>query len=219
MNEDSSRVNLMIVTLEGAQIEWAGCNYAVLDDQDLYYDCESPEIAHHELTHTVFLNNGVDLGPTLNEVLSTFYSEKNMKKQGIQTWSWIQYYDFFNFDDKCITSGADGFDHAFHYADDRSFHYTYGFIFCKFLEDAYGDDIFVKLLNAATVDNFDASYSPDDEKSSLAHDTEQMKKIIISVTEKNVFDKFAEWYSSQWDNEKQEWKDYMTSIGEDVSFL
>lgn len=219
MNEDNSRVNLMIVTLEGAEIEWAGCNYAVLDDQDLYYDCETADVAHHELTHTVFLNNGADLGPTLNEGIATFFSEKNMEQQGAHTWSWIQYYDQFGFDDKCILDGADGFDHAFHYADDRSFHYVYGFTFCKFLEDTYGKDIFIKLLNAATADGFDASYSPDDEAGSLAEDTEHMKKIIISVTEKDVFEKFAEWYSAEWGNEKQEWKDYMTSIGEDVSFL
>ncbi len=219
MNEDDSRVNLIIVTLEGAEIEWAGCNYAVLDDQDLYYDCETADVAHHELTHTVFLNNGADLGPTLNEGIATFFSEKNMEQQGSHTWSWIQYYDHYGFDDKCILDGADGFDHAFHYADDRSFHYVYGFTFCKFLEDTYGEDIFRKLLNAATADGFDASFSSDDEAGSLAEDTEHMKKIIISVTEKDVFEKFAEWYSSEWGNEKQEWKDYMTSIGEDVSFL
>ncbi len=219
MNENNSRVNLIIVTLEGAEIEWAGCNYAVLDDQDLYYDCETADVAHHELTHTIFLNNGADLGPTLNEGIATFFSEKNMEQQGAHTWSWIQYYDHYGFDDKCILEGADGFDHAFHYADDRSFHYVYGFTFCKFLEDTYGKDVFKKLLDAATSDGFDASYSPDDEAGSLAHDTEHMKKIIISVTEKNVFEKFAEWYSSEWSNEKQEWKDYMTSIGEDVSFL
>lgn len=219
MNEDDSRVNLMLVTLEGDEIQWAGCNFALLDDEDLYYDCETPDTAHHELTHTICLNNGVDIGPTLEEGLATFYSEKMMEQYGCQTWSWIQYYYPYNFDDACIFEGADGFDHAFHDAPDRSFHYAYGFIFCTFLEDTYGNDVFMKIRDAATADSFDASYSLEDETASLAADTEQLKEIIIAVTDADVFDKFAEWYTANWESEKNDWKEYMTSLGEDVSFL
>lgn len=219
MNSDASRVNLMVVTLEGAEIEWAGCNFALLDDEDLYYECEIADVAHHELTHTIFLNNGVDIGPTMEEGLATFYSEKLMEENGFHTWSWVQYYFPYNFDNACIFEGADGFDVAFDDAPDRSFHYTYGFIFCKFLEDTYGNDIFVKIRDAATKDRFDSSFSPDDAEASLAEDTKQLKEIIISVTDVDVFDKFTQWYSAEWTGEIQRWKDYMTSIGEDVSFL
>lgn len=219
MNEDNSRVNIMLVTLEGGEIEWAGRNMALLDDEDVYYDCEYFDVAHHELTHTILLNNGVNLGPTLEEGLATFYSEVALEEYSYNTWNWAQYYYPADFDDACILDGADGFDHAFHYAPDRSFHYIYGYIFCTFLEDVYGDDIFMDIRNAATKDGFDASFYPDNEEASLAEDTEQMKKIIISVTDNEVFDKFAAWYAEDWENEKTEWKAYMTSLGEDVSFM
>lgn len=219
VNDSMERIDIVITPLENSEIEWAMDNFLLLDDNDPYPDCEFPSTTYHELIHTVFINNGVMLGGTIDEGIAEYFSEIIMMEMGIKTWNWVMYYDDYIFDPACISEGADGFDITFADAPDRSFHYAYGFILCNFLADTYGEDIFRKLLNAATADGFDSSYDPNDEKAFVAADTEHMKKILISVTEPDMFDKFAQWYEAEWDGEIQEWKDYMTSLGEDVSFI
>lgn len=218
LNADNTYVNILIVNLENDEIEWADHNHALLDDEDLYFEAEVSNVAHHELIHVVFLNNYVDLGATLDEGIAEFYTEKLMKEYKNQTWSWVQYYFPYDFDDSSILNGKDGFECNFVNEENRSYHYTYGLFFVHFLYETYGENILNDIGKAATDDKFDSSYDPNDE-STIKADDEQLKNIIISVTEDDVFEKFAQWYKDNLSRLQTEWKDYMTSIGEDVSFI
>ncbi len=217
VNGDGELLNVVISPLEDGITPWSERNFILLDDGDPYFANETPEGMFQLLTGVVLRNNGVSLGNTLDVGIELLCAEKLLEQHGCHTWSWVQFYKPFDFDDSCIRSGADGFDHMF--MNGGGAHSVYGFVFCSFLEDTYGEDIFVKLLNKATAEGFDAAYESVNEDAALAADTQQMRDIIISVTELDVFEKFAQWYGSDWSGKVQEWKDYMTSIGEDVSFL
>ncbi len=218
LNADNSYVNILIVNLENDEIEWAEYNQLLLDDEDLYFESENLSVAHHELIHVAFLNNFANLGATLNEGIAEFHAEKLMKEYENNTWSWVQYYFPYEFDDSSILSGKDGFECNFVNEENRSYHYTYGIYFAHFLYETYGENIFKDIGKAATDDKFNPSYDPYDE-STVKADDEQLKNIIISVTDDDVFDKFSQWYQDNLSRLQTQWKDYMTSIGEDVSFL
>lgn len=224
LNFDNSYVNIVVAELVDAQIPYAYYNFVVLDPDYIYYDGEDdPGAAYHELTHVIFLNNYADMGETLNEGLATYFSEQILMNYGIQTWSWIMYYQPGNIDAAYILEGADGFESEFYlneYYDQYS--YFYGYMFMNFIEETYGKEAFLDIADAVTKSDYERSFDGDTDeeiKENLKKSDEIIKEAIISVTEEGVFEKFADWYK---DNNKRlfaDWKTYMTSIGEDVSFL
>ena len=224
LNFDNSYVNIVVTELVDAQIPYAYYNFAVLDADYIYSDGEDdPGAAYHELTHVIFLNNYGDIGETLNEGLALHFTEQILMNYGIQTWSWIMYYQPGNINAAYILEGADGFESEFYlneYNDQYS--YFYGCIFMNFIAESYGKETFLDIADAVTKSGYERNFDGDTDeeiKENLKKSDEIIKEAIISVTEEGVFEKFAGWYK---DNNKRlfdDWKTYMTSIGEDVSFL
>lgn len=216
VNTEGEMVNIFIADFSDIYVQWAEHNLTALDPSDFNLDESGGYTAYHELSHVIYLNNGVQLGSTMDEGAAELTAEKALMMNGRQVWNWVQHYYPASFDESPVASGEDGFDYAFNYMDDRHYAYGYGFRFIKYLEDVYGEDIYVKILNEATARGFWAGYDPSNEEESYKQNTEQLKSIIKSQTSEDVFDNFSSWYTSSWSGEVQKWYDYMVSIGEEM---
>ena len=83
----------------------------------------------------------------------------------------------------------------------------------SFLVDVYGDDIFFKIVDAATADGYNEGYDYYDRENSINADTEHLKKIIKSQTSDDVFEEFADWYEENWENECDEYYAHLSELG------
>ena len=133
------------------------------------------------------------------------------------------YYQPGNIDAAYILEGADGFESEFYqneYYDQYT--YFYGYMFMSFIEETYGKEAFLDIADAVTKSDYERNFNGDTDeeiKENLKKSDEIIKGAIISVTEEGVFEKFAGWYTDNNKRRFDDWKTYMTSIGEDVSFL
>ncbi len=211
LNEDATKVNVMIVNLEDGAVPWAWENNAILDDEDYDFELTGYQAIYHELTHVLQFRNGVALGSTLDEGYATYVSAKAQQSDGIVPWSAMQYYYPYDFDDSVIFGGESSFHHAYN---DREIPYQYGFRFVSFLMDTYGEDVYINILNEATAQGFNNSYDPENEEESMKEDTVQMIEIIKSQTSEDVFEQFIQWYNNKWSGKCQEFMDYTGIMNE-----
>lgn len=211
VNQDADKINILIVDLSGEYIQWASENNAILEAADYNYDETFHQTIYHELSHVIQARNGVGLGGMMNEGYASYIADKAMRAQNMPAWNTVQYYFPASYDDSVIALGETGFSHSF---DEKDNNYQYGIRFVTFLNDVYGEDSFIRILNEATALGFDEGYYPDDQENSLREDTEQLKTIIKSQTSEDVFDRFAGWYAENWSVRGDEYIAYMESIGQ-----
>lgn len=213
INSDMTKVNVIIANLEDT-LQYASDNNAILESADYDYEQTYYQTIYHELTHVIQMRNGVSLGSVMDEGYATYIADKAQRAQKMQAWNTVQYYFPYSYDDSVVSLGENGFKHYF--VDDRDANYQYGIRFITFLYDVYGDEMFGKILKEATEKGFDSGYDPED-ANTITEDTEELKIIIKSKTDEDVFEKFADWYADNWSVKGAEYVKYMESIGNDMT--
>lgn len=205
---DQGKIYVLVADIAGYS-PWAATNLIVLDIPDMERD--NPFAIYHELAHVIYMRNATDMGLCIDEGLATWTVDRIYRSKGIVDWTTSFYMDSTTFDDACIAAGAEGFCHTFDNSDDN---YCYGYRFITFLTETYGEEIIMKLLNAATADGFDPCFGEDEAADKLA-DTQHMKKILFSVAGEDVFDRFALWHEEELPGQLDEFFAYMRSMGEE----
>jgi len=214
VNADHKKINIYIVEL-GNAIQVTIDNSIIVESSDFYYEETSYQTLYHELAHVVHLRNGVSVGSTLAEGYAECIAYEAMKKNKIATWNMIQYFGENNlFDESIIYNGESAFEHIFEISD---YNYQYGVRFMTFLFEKYGDRIFIEILNDATSRGYDDSYLVGDSDDRNA-DCEMLKEIIKANTSEDVFERFADWYTENWQLHKNKYNEYMNAIGMDMPF-
>ena len=211
INTDNEKIMIIIVNNpENKLVQQAFPEGAVLDASD--YDLEETgwQTIYHELSHVLHLRNGEGLSSTMNEGFAAYNEDRTQRRLGLPSWDAIQYYSGMLFDDSVIALGEEGFSCYYEVKDDN---YQYGFRFMSFLVDVYGDDIFFKIVDAATADGYNEGYDYYDRENSINADTEHLKKIIKSQTSDDVFEEFADWYEENWENECDEYYAHLSELG------
>jgi len=205
VNPEAEKINVLVADL-GDYSPFGSQYFAVVDIIDM--DDPTRTALYHELSHVLYMRNGVSMGSTLNEGLATYLVNKVNRAKNIPSWNTLYYMEYPMFDETLITGGADGFRHQYDVGDN---HYCYGYRFVTFLAQIYGEEIIHELLSAATAGRFDPSYGSNAEADKQA-DTAHMKRIIISVAGDDVFDRFAAWHQEELPKMIKEYRKYMDSL-------
>ncbi len=212
INKDEKKPDIFVVDMQNGAIPYSSNNLAVLSPED-YTEESMYDIQYHEFAHVIHVNNGAKLGDVLTEAFAIDISEDIMKNKKLPIWSMIQYYTFDDFDEETVKKGAEGFDYSYSHHEDHHYNYKYGIRFLKYLKSEYGEDIFYRILEEATVRGYtDYIIAGEEEKSELENN-ENLKKIIISRTSEDVFDNFYDWYKANWQTEIDNYYAYMKSVG------
>ena len=214
INADADKIDILILDLGDDYVQWAASNTAVLDHSDYDYDSTYNQTIYHELAHVLQYRNGMSLSRTLDEGFATYIADKAMRADGVPAWVSIQYYAPYEYDDSAVFQGEEGFV-SMHAEGDAN--YQYGIRLMTFLHEEYGQDIYMQILEKAHRQGFSDSFSGADlSEASKAH-TEQLKTILRSATgDANVLERFAEWYSSSWNDQVESYMLYMESLGLEV---
>ena len=216
INVGAEKINVIIAyDPEGAVYACAYENGAVLDASDYDFEFSGYQTIYHELAHVIHLRNAADLSSAMNEGYAEYFSHLALKYHKLPSWTHIQYFDPYDYDQTPITQGREGFNSKFPSKIDN---YHYGFRFVMFLEDTYGEGTFMKIAKEAEVQKYDASYDYYFQEESIKEDTDQLAEIIISQTSEDVFERFTDWNETEFRNKYQEYKDYMNSIGQDINW-
>ena len=210
INADFEKINIVIVdNPDSERVEFAVPEGAVLDPNN-YSEETYCQTVYHELAHVIHMRNGVSLNSTMNEGFAAFIEDRTQRRLGMPSWDAIQYYSDTLFDDSVIALGEEGFTCLF---DNMNDNYQYGIRFMTFLTDKYGDDIFFRIVDAATADGFNPSYDYYDKEASIDEDTEHLKKIIKSQTSDDVFEDFAKWYKKNWSKVCDKYYAHLKKLG------
>ncbi len=212
INSDKSKINILVVNL-GDAVEWASDNNAILDQSDFDYDTSFYATLYHELSHVLQFRNGVSLGSMMAEGFATYIENKTRLSHNIPAWTAAQYYfpASGGFDETLISRGKETFRYMF---DDIDTNYQYGFRFVTFLYETYGEDIYADILAEAKKSKFDASYNENDMEASVKENSQQLLKIIYSVTSKNVLSDFSQWYDDNWEALAQKYMEQVNALGQ-----
>ncbi len=208
VNKNNKKVNVIVCKDMGIYSQYAWETGVVLDQKDFDYDYNGYQTIRHELAHTVQLQNGVNFGGTLEEGFACYMEEQLARHLKSPMWQLIQYYYPVSYDDSIISKGKAGFQATFEPYGDS---YHYGFRFVQFLTDTYGEDIICKLSKEANGRKLDISYATNDKE--RKNNNYQLIRAIKAVTSEDVFQKFADWNKTHWDEKASEYKEYMFSIG------
>ncbi len=216
VNVGAEKINVIIAyDPEGGAYACAYENGAVLDASDYDFELTGYQTIYHELAHVIHLRNAADISSAMDEGYAEYFSHLALKYHKLPSWTHIQYFDPYDYDQTPITQGREGFNSKFPTKNDN---YHYGFRFVMFLEDTYGEGIFMKIAKEAEVQKYDASYDYYFEEESIKEDTDQLAEIIISQTSEDVFERFVKWNETEFRNKYQEYKDYMNSIGQVINW-
>ncbi len=207
INSDELKINILVVNL-GDAVEWADGNNAILDQSDFDYDNGGYATLYHELSHVLQFRNGVNLGSMMDEGFAAYTENKTRLSHNIPAWTAAQYYFPAEFDESLISGGEETFSYMF---DESDANYQYGFRFITFLYETYGEDIYADILAEATKMNFSSGYDENNKETSIKANSQQLLKIIKSVTTKNVLSDFIQWYNDNWAVLGQE---YMEQVNE-----
>lgn len=212
INSDESKINILVVNL-GDAVEWASDNNAILDQSDFDYDTSFYAALYHELSHVLQFRNGVSLGSMMDEGFATYIENKTRLSHNIPAWTAAQYYfpASGGFDESLISGGEETFSYMF---DDIDTNYQYGFRFITFLYETYGEDIFADILAEATKTKFSSSYDENNMEASVKANSQQLLKIIKSVTTKNALSDFSQWYDDNWAALGQEYMEEVNALGQ-----
>jgi len=207
INPNAEKINVVICyNPDNYAVQCAFEDGAVLDELDYDYEATSHQTLYHELAHVIHLRNGADLSRTLCEGYATYTTYHALKAAGIPAWSHIQHFHPMEFDDSIIRQGEDGFRCKF---DRFETNYDYGMMLVTFLEETYGTDTFFRIADEAARQGFDSSYDSADVEGSLAEDTAALISIIKTVCGDDVFDRFSEWYDTDWVKHVNSYDEYM----------
>lgn len=209
----NKKVHIYIVPPDTEMYNWAFDGGIVVSTDSYDFDETKHQVLYHELSHVLHTRNGVSLTPLMNEGYAVFMSYHTMRACGIPSEETRQYfcspeYPTGRFDDSIIGLGEEGFMIPYGRRVDT---YHYGFRLITFLNEVYGEDAFVDILDAATDEGFDEGYSDENEKEDIRQDQLEMIEIIKSETDDDVFDKFAEWYELNWEDRYEDYLDYMAA--------
>lgn len=207
INSDELKINILVVNL-GDAVEWADGNNAILDQSDFDYDNGAYATLYHELSHVLQFRNGVNLGSMMDEGFAAYTENKTRLSHNIPAWTAAQYYFPAEFDESLISGGEETFSYMF---DESDANYQYGFRFITFLYETYGEDIYADILAEATKMNFSSGYDENNKETSIKANSQQLLKIIKSVTTKNLLSDFIQWYNDNWAVLGQE---YMEQVNE-----
>jgi len=206
INKDYEKINILIVKLEGDNIQYADYDQTVLDESDFDFSFDSCQTAYHELAHVLHSRNGVFMSEVLNEGFASYVTDKCLRKKNLPAWVSFPIYMPVEFDESMIAQGEQGFGIE---TDDSHDNYVYGLRLLHFLEENYGLEGFNSILREATEKKFDKSYDPNNEVESKEEDRKQMIQIVRDAISQDVFEKFAVWYETKWETVVD---DYLTDM-------
>lgn len=209
INRNNEKVYVILAILTDS-IQSASESGVVLESNDYVYEESAYQVLYHELAHVNHLMNGTNLGSTLTEGFAVYASEKALMSRKLPLWNQYQYYFPYGFDESVIAKGEAGFSYSFESKDDN---YHYGFRFIHFLEDTYGEECFYNILGKATKDGFTAAYTIDGPENQEEIQNADLINIIKSQTDADVFEKFAKWNQTNWENMAKVFDDYNVSVG------
>ena len=200
---------LILPDPEDDTVEWAFQNTVMLYDSTLDPNGETYDTTYHELTHLLFAKQSGSLGQVMDEGVASYAQYELAKQDNYPAWSTIQFLEYggyhSTYDDSAIYSDPEGEFMASTTADRdaRQRHYQYGIRFVTFLTEKYGPDIMSKICDTAN-------------EKKLDNGNEQpykMVEIIKEATSDDVFNEFAAWLPSGWNEWGRKYTEYMKQFG------
>ena len=209
VNTDLSKPNILILKdPEDASICWAFGNEVMIFDT--YTDPDNPEFqeTYHEFAHLLRLQQSGSLGSTLEEGIAVYAQYELCKNNNAPAWDMIQYLEGGLYDSP--------YDHSYIYADPEGEFvasslaprdgehrdYNYGFRFVRYLVETYGIEMIDTISQCAREQDLNGDVQ-----------TDLLVQIIKENTSETVFDDFAAWLPSGWDDFGREYADYMEQFG------
>lgn len=211
INKNNEKVYVIIANLTDT-VQSASESGVVLISDDYVLEETSYQALYHELAHVNHLMNAPNVGSTLTEGFAVYASEKALMSRKLPLWNQYQYYFPYGFDDSIITKGEEGFLYSYESRDED---YHYGFRFMHFLEETYGEDCIYKIFRKAIDEGYTAALNSDGPENQEELKTTDLITIIKSQTDDDVFAKFANWSSTNWEKCAKEFDAYHVSIGEE----
>lgn len=186
------KLNIIIChDVQDGSIECADTNELVLFDTDFDSELDSGETSCHEIAHSLRLRQSPNLGQVLEEGIGVYAQWKMSVLRGTPCWSMIQYVDFGGgdvYDEEKVCEDAE---EAFREANlaprsAEQVHYQYGIRLISFLMDEYGENVILKISEAAAKREFQET------------DNDAIIEVLKEATSEDIFERFEKWLPKGW---------------------
>jgi len=191
---DKTKLNIIVVG-EEKDLPYCINGFVLLNPCDIDIDSREYTTAPHEMIHALHLTNGTYFSPVLTEGYACYMTGQLIEKYGYKynndyRWNYVGYGNIWtkeNAEAEFLKEREDNWEC-----------YIYGYRLLTYLNEVYGDDIFIRLLENA--EEYSGMNYGDD---SLNYEG-MSAKVLKETTCETVFEDFAMWIEA---NEYRFWPD------------